>query len=51
MSEHVTWWSAGQGDNHKRFTTPTDRKVRRISTGVTVIIALVVGLLGGVGGA
>lgn len=51
MSQHVSWWSTGESDDRKQFTMPTDRRVRRVRTSATVVIALVVGLLGGVGGA
>ncbi|MFM8841648.1 MAG: hypothetical protein ACKOFU_02890 [Actinomycetota bacterium] len=49
--EHVTWWSTGESEAHKRFTMATERKGRRVSATFTALLALVVGLLGGVGGA
>ncbi len=50
-NEHVTWWSTGESDDRKRFVLPTQGRVRRVTATVTAIIALVAGLLGGVGGA
>lgn len=49
--EHVTWWNTGESEAHKRFTMATERKGRRVSATFTALLALVVGLLGGVGGA
>lgn len=49
--EHVTWWSTGESEARKRFTMATERKGRRVSATFTALLALVVGLLGGVGGA
>jgi len=49
--EHVTWWSTGESETRKRFTLATERKGRRVSATFTALLALVVGLLGGVGGA
>jgi putative serine protease PepD len=54
MNEHVTWWSADQKPSQKSFSSRSTRDAshaRKVGLGFTVALALVVGLLGGVGGA
>ena len=53
MNEHVTWWSTGESPQ-RSFSNPVDRNargLRKVSVTVTVIIALIVGGVSGVGGA
>ena len=53
MNEHVTWWSTGESPQ-RSFANPVDRNargLRKVSVTVTVIIALIVGGVSGVGGA
>lgn len=50
MSDHQTWWSAGEDQRQKSFALPQERRVKKMSVATTVVIALMVGLAGGVGG-
>lgn len=50
MSDHQTWWSADEGHRQKSFVLPQERRVKKKSLAVTVVVALIVGLAGGVGG-
>lgn len=53
MNEHVSWWSAGES-GQKSFADSSYRNakgLRKVSVTVTVIIALIVGGVSGIGGA
>ena len=54
MNEHVTWWSSDNERSQRQFVSSSLRdatRAKRVSLGFTVLMALVVGLLGGIGGA
>lgn len=50
-AEHNVWWSPAETERQKSFAPTATRKSRKVSVVMTVAIALVVGLAGGVGGA
>jgi putative serine protease PepD len=50
-AEHNVWWSPAENERVKSFAPTTTRKAKKVSVVMTVVIALVVGLAGGVGGA
>lgn len=50
-SQHNVWWSPSETPGQKSFAPSNTRKSRKVSVVITVAIALVVGLTGGVGGA
>lgn len=50
-AEHKVWWSPAENQQVKSFASTDARKVRKFSVVMTVAVALVVGLAGGVGGA
>ncbi len=49
-SQHQTWWTPDESSVQKSFAKPPAIKSKKVSI-ATVVIALVVGLAGGVGGA
>ncbi len=49
-SQHQTWWTPDESSVQKSFAKPPANKSKKVSI-ATVVIALVVGLAGGVGGA
>jgi putative serine protease PepD len=50
-SQHQTWWTPNESSDRKSFVGGSVQKTKKVSVAATVIIALLVGLTGGVGGA